>query len=295
MPIFENIQRYHLYMRTSTGCKLQTFSASAAQTADLPFMMAPIAFVSVFSGSNITARSAWASSSSPQWLQKQSNHFRPKRFFRAALRSEDSGAVKSTQPRRVIGIIGKSPVKERRDTSVAVDPNQGKGIFGMRAKAYWSSMGALPLFFAAFGITALGIKMVKVKRAELAGGATGVSKITLPKSVITSEEEEAELHVFKCGGCGYEMYPARGREFKFFPDSFKCPLCGTPKSEFWDLNDPNDPRNQEEDDDDGDDTDSTEGGPDANGSMPTEEEDSLEPGQGSETTAKDRAETDSTT
>lgn len=156
--------------------------------------------------------------------------------------------------KKLIGIVGK---KTETTKTITIDVNDIKGFFGMRANAYWERMGVLPLFFAGFGITALAIKMFKVKRGEMKDGANGVSKITLPKTAITSAEEEAELHVFKCGGCGYEMYPARGREFKFFPDSFKCPLCGKPKSEFWDLNDPDDPRNQElyEDDSESDDDD----------------------------------------
>jgi rubredoxin len=35
-----------------------------------------------------------------------------------------------------------------------------------------------------------------------------------------------ELKVFACGNCGYEMMPAKGREGKFFPKNFKCPICG---------------------------------------------------------------------
>lgn len=135
---------------------------------------------------------------------------------------------------------------ESKQTSVGSESAARGGIFGMKAQAYWDSIGVLPLAFAGFGVVALAIKMLKVKGGEMRSGPSGVNKVTIPKTAITSVEEEAELHVFKCGGCGYEMYPARGREFKFFPDSFKCPLCGTPKSEFWDLNDPDDPRNQEE-------------------------------------------------
>lgn len=160
--------------------------------------------------------------------------------FRAANVSKQSA-----RPRRAVGIVGKS--KATTETTVEVD-STSKGIFGMRANAYWESMGVIPLFFAGFGVVALAIKMLKVKTGELRSGPSGINKVTIPKTVITSEEEEAELHVYKCGGCGYEIYPARGREFKFFPDSFKCPLCGTPKSGFWDLNDPDDPRNQEEED-----------------------------------------------
>lgn len=155
-------------------------------------------------------------------------------------------------PKPQIAIISKVlPKSHMKEVTIDVEELR-KGIFGMRANAYWDSIGALPLFFAGFGLVALSIKMLKVKGGEIRGAATGINKVTVPKTAITSEEEEAELHVFKCGGCGYEMYPARGREFKFFPDSFKCPLCGTPKSEFWDLNDPDDPRNQTEEEEDGD-------------------------------------------
>lgn len=158
---------------------------------------------------------------------------------------------------RTIAIIGKAPARDNiKEVTINVEEIR-KGLFGMRANAYWESMGVLPLFFAGFGLTALLIKLLKLKGGELRGGPNAVNRMTVPKTAITSEAEEAELHVFKCGGCGYEMYPARGREFKFFPDSFKCPLCGTPKSEFWDLNDPDDPRNQTDDDEDeGSDSDS---------------------------------------
>lgn len=147
-----------------------------------------------------------------------------------------------------IAIIATAATKEALVEEV--EAHGGRGLFGVKAKAYWESMGFLPLFFAGFGVIALAIKLFKVKKGQWQSGPTGINKAVTPQSVITTEEEERELHVFKCGGCGYEIYPARGREFKFFPDSFKCPLCGTPKTEFWDLNDPTDPRNQEEEEGD---------------------------------------------
>ncbi|CAN8076644.1 unnamed protein product [Agarophyton chilense] len=151
----------------------------------------------------------------------------------------------SSRSRRAIGIVGKSR-QDKHKVTVETEASQSTGILGFKTKAHWEGIGVLPLFFVGFGFVALAIKMLKVKSGEWSSGPSAVNKVTVPKTAITSSEEEAELHVFKCGGCGYEMYPARGREFKFFPDSFKCPLCGTPKSEFWDLNDPDDPRNQEE-------------------------------------------------
>lgn len=75
-----------------------------------------------------------------------------------------------------------------------------------------------------------------------------------PEFTARTEKAQKMLKAFKCEKCGYELYPARGREGKFFPDSFKCPMCGSPKESFYDMNDENDPRNWDEeeyeDDDD---------------------------------------------
>lgn len=149
-----------------------------------------------------------------------------------------------------IGVVATSVAKAEAQTTTTTEA-PSRGLFGMKARAYWESIGLLPLVFAGTGIFVLFIKMLKVMRGQWKS-TDGVNRATTPDSVIVSPEMERELHVFKCGGCGYEMYPARGREFKFFPDSFKCPLCASPKSQFWDLNDPTDPRNQEDDDEDDD-------------------------------------------
>eukprot|EP00307_Rebecca_sp_RCC1486_P010229 CAMPEP_0119407104 /NCGR_PEP_ID=MMETSP1335-20130426/1148_1 /TAXON_ID=259385 /ORGANISM="Chrysoculter rhomboideus, Strain RCC1486" /LENGTH=200 /DNA_ID=CAMNT_0007431197 /DNA_START=39 /DNA_END=641 /DNA_ORIENTATION=+ len=79
-------------------------------------------------------------------------------------------------------------------------------------------------------------------------GRKGPSGPTTSHTEYTAQTEEAqsELKAFKCENCGYELYPARGREGKFFPSSFKCPMCGSPKESFYDMNDKNDPRNWEE-------------------------------------------------
>lgn len=153
----------------------------------------------------------------------------------------------------IIGLVGKAATK--RENTVTTEEELGANatqIFGFKAKAYWGDMGAWPLGFSAFGILVLAIKLAKVKTGTWTPGGGSSKKGSSHASIVTSIEQEAELHVFKCGGCGYEMYPARGREFKFFPDSFKCPLCQSPKSAFWDLNDPTDPRNQENDDEEAD-------------------------------------------
>lgn len=118
-----------------------------------------------------------------------------------------------------------------------------RGFFkSIRPKAYWESMGIIPWF------TLLGVVMLTIKLLRVATGNKESEQDEGPRrsmAAVTTEEDLKQLHEFKCGGCGYVMYPARGREFKFFPDSFRCPLCQSPKSEFWDLRDPDDPRNQE--------------------------------------------------
>ena len=41
-------------------------------------------------------------------------------------------------------------------------------------------------------------------------------------------------HEYECTKCGYIMFPAAGREFKFYGDDFKCPTCGADKGSFVD-------------------------------------------------------------
>ena len=41
-------------------------------------------------------------------------------------------------------------------------------------------------------------------------------------------------HEFECSDCGYIIFPAAGREGKFFGDDFCCPNCGADKDRFVD-------------------------------------------------------------
>jgi len=41
-------------------------------------------------------------------------------------------------------------------------------------------------------------------------------------------------HEYECTNCGYVLFPAAGREHKFFGAGFTCPQCGAGKSEFVD-------------------------------------------------------------
>lgn len=44
-------------------------------------------------------------------------------------------------------------------------------------------------------------------------------------AIIKTEEEARELKRFRCTSCGFAIYPARGREDKFFSSGFRCPNC----------------------------------------------------------------------
>jgi len=61
-------------------------------------------------------------------------------------------------------------------------------------------------------------------------------KIKDPEAAKKAEEEEASQepvsNVYECSECGYTLFIAKGREFKFYGDDFKCPECGAAKDKF---------------------------------------------------------------
>jgi len=46
------------------------------------------------------------------------------------------------------------------------------------------------------------------------------------------EEEEPASNVYECTECGYTLFIAKGREFKFYGEGFECPECGAGKDKF---------------------------------------------------------------
>lgn len=52
----------------------------------------------------------------------------------------------------------------------------------------------------------------------------------------SAQPAKAAVHAYQCSDCGYTLFPAAGREFKFYGDDFVCPACGAPKDKFEDLN-----------------------------------------------------------
>jgi len=62
-------------------------------------------------------------------------------------------------------------------------------------------------------------------------------KLADPEDQKAAEEEPDEpdepvSNVYECTECGYTLFVAKGREFKFYGDDFKCPECGAEKDKF---------------------------------------------------------------
>jgi len=79
------------------------------------------------------------------------------------------------------------------------------------------------------------IERLEVEAAE-AEGATRPNNPDLDFPARSGEPAKALVHAYQCGDCGYTIYPAAGREFKFFGSDFVCPACGAPKDRFSDVN-----------------------------------------------------------
>jgi hypothetical protein len=66
------------------------------------------------------------------------------------------------------------------------------------------------------------------------------------RTAVQDESQLGDLNMLSCSNCGYTIFPALGRTFRFDQYTQKCANCGA-KGTFYDKNDPDDPRNQKED------------------------------------------------
>lgn len=114
-----------------------------------------------------------------------------------------------------------------------------KTLSAIRSNTILKSVGIFPVFFVACGILVLAFKMFKRRRGQISNGQDASNKIT-SDSDATLPDVDAELRVFQCGGCGYEMCSNNKTDHKPFPNSFKCPLCGTSQRDFINLSNVND-------------------------------------------------------
>jgi len=120
---------------------------------------------------------------------------------------------------------------------------QSLSVFGAEVK-FGHDMTAT---FLTAGIS-LGLITVKLAKLVAEGNLRPLVSEDKPvnsKHITQTAAEETELHEFCCERCGYTMFPARGRDKKFFPDNFKCPHCKAPKDCFFDMTDLSDPRTRE--------------------------------------------------
>ena len=59
------------------------------------------------------------------------------------------------------------------------------------------------------------------------GRSTKPSHVARPVHQINKELSlEQGTHEYECTNCGYTLFVAKGREFKFFGDNFRCAGCG---------------------------------------------------------------------
>ena len=80
------------------------------------------------------------------------------------------------------------------------------------------------------GVTPDGVRKAKVE-AESGPLPSEGDVDTTDKFAPPSDKDEMMLTA-ECGECGYTLFIAAGREFKFFGDDYKCPDCGCGKGKF---------------------------------------------------------------
>lgn len=155
----------------------------------------------------------------------------PARFLVAA-----AGAASSSAGVRGQGVAGRGSVPDSIRNSLFV-----VGMGSLAGASWWitGKFWTLPLFVA--------LPAMLQRLWSTRGDTTRLAEVSASvdtKYVAVTEEQQQALHSYMCGSCGYTLFPARNREATFFGADFKCPMCGAPKSEFFDLSESAD---QEED------------------------------------------------
>jgi len=74
----------------------------------------------------------------------------------------------------------------------------------------------------------------KGRKIDAGGNLIDEKDIAEEQNSQNSDSDAPSGSVYECEECGYTLFPAQGREFKFFPDDFKCPECGAAKDKFKD-------------------------------------------------------------
>ena len=81
----------------------------------------------------------------------------------------------------------------------------------------------------------MGYLLIKIVRARvMKRGKTVLSAMPTWGYLVSSKEEEMEfLHAYCCKQCGTTIFPARGRDAKFFPKDIECFSCGAKGREMF--------------------------------------------------------------
>ena len=142
------------------------------------------------------------------------------------------------EPRRTVRVVTHNTELLSAQTAAVKKQEQKKGIDSV-------SLGGVTINFShdmtqtfKWGGLILGLVLVKIIRK----GKYAWTEEPNFKYIANTAAEEAELHEFQCENCGFTIFPARGREGKFFPDNYRCQQCDAPKSAFFDMTDLSDPR-----------------------------------------------------
>ena len=60
----------------------------------------------------------------------------------------------------------------------------------------------------------------------------GKGELVNPEEAVDDDDNASTGNVFECSKCGFTLFIAEGRDFKFYGDDFKCPECRSHKDEF---------------------------------------------------------------
>lgn len=136
----------------------------------------------------------------------------------------------------------KKKISESTETT-RVQKTSGPEILGITPKELWGPKGA------SLGFLCLVIYKRFTTGTWLAWGIQKWDDSSSRRTVVQSEDQLKKLNMLRCSKCGYTIFPALGRTFRYDRFVQGCPNCGAqedpndPLPLFYDRNDPDDPRN----------------------------------------------------
>jgi hypothetical protein len=157
---------------------------------------------------------------------------------------EDSGSAEASttaaEQMELNGEDGTEAPSKAGETPQMASPGAGARTRDVQM-SFWGNSQRSLIFIGVI----LGMVLLKTVRLATQGKLREmIEEVPNAAYLATTAAETAELHEFCCEKCGYTMFPARGRDAKFFPDDFTCPTagCGADKANFFDMTDMTDER-----------------------------------------------------